>query len=175
MIESVKKLRSRINAADSPVFYKWWFKHDGRLFDIFVEHNVDKEKLEKKFIDGVEYYALYIGIARSCISRFRWHIIPSVHHNSSTVKARTISTLRQTLCALMGVKMVKGEQYVNKYIDSNCVIEWNTLLPNTSMEDLKSEEKKSIQGGYYPLNIQENTSMPKEWLGYLRKIRSQYR
>ena len=28
MIESVKKLRSRINAADSPVLYKWWFKYD---------------------------------------------------------------------------------------------------------------------------------------------------
>ena len=47
MIESVKKLRSRINDADSPVLYKWWFKYDGKLFDIFVEHKVDKEKLEK--------------------------------------------------------------------------------------------------------------------------------
>lgn len=75
----------------------------------------------------------------------------------------------------MGIKMVKGEQYVNNYIDSNCVIEWNTLSPNISMEELKSEEKKTIQGGYYPLNIQENTSLPKEWLDYLRKIRSQYR
>lgn len=175
MIESVKNLRRQITDANSPVLYKWWFKHDGKLFDIFVEHNVDKEKLEKKVIDGVDYYALYVGIGRSCISRFRWHIIPSVHHTPSAAEAGTISTLRQTLCALMGIKMVKGEQYVNNYIDSNCVIEWNTLSPNISREELKSEEKKTIQGGYYPLNIQENTSLPKEWLDYLRKIRSQYR
>ena len=35
MIESVKKLRSRINAADSPVLYKWWFKYDKRIWDKF--------------------------------------------------------------------------------------------------------------------------------------------
>lgn len=175
MIESVKNLRRQITDANSPVLYKWWFKCDGKLFDIFVEHKIYKKNLEKKVIDGVDYYALYVGIGRSCISRFCWHIIPSVHHTPSAVKAGTISTLRQTLCALMGIKMVKGEQYVNNYIDSNCVIEWNTLSPNISMEELKSEEKKTIQGGYYPLNIQENTSLPKEWLDYLRKIRSQYR
>ena len=143
MIESVKKLRSRINDADSPVLYKWWFKYDGKLFDIFVEHKVDKEKLEKKVIDGVDYYALYIGIARSCISRFRWHIIPSVHHTPSAVKSGVISTLRKTLCALLDLKLL-------------------------GREDIESA---SINAGYYPLNIQSNRAVPKEWLRYLKDSR----
>lgn len=175
MIESVKNLRRQITDANSPVLYKWWFKYDKRIWDKFVSNGIDTARLEVRNIDGEDYYALYVGIGTSCISRFRWHIIPSVPHTPSAAKAGTISTLRQTLCALMGIKMVKGEQYVNNYIDSNCVIEWNTLSPNISREELKSEEKKTIQGGYYPLNIQENTSLPKEWLDYLRKIRSQYR
>ena len=101
MIESVKKLRSRINAADSPVLYKWWFKYDKRIWDKFVSNGIDTARLEVRNIDGEDYYALYVGIGASCISRFRWHIIPSVHHTPSAVKSGVISTLRKTLCALL--------------------------------------------------------------------------
>ena len=171
MIESVKKLRRRINAADSPVLYKWWFKYDGKLFDIFVEHKVDKEKLEKKVIDGVDYYALYIGIARSCISRFRWHIIPSVHHTPSAVKSGVISTLRKTLCALLDLKLLGAEQLVNQYMDDNCFLEWETFHNGISKPGLENIESDSINAGYYPLNIQSNGTVPKEWLRYLKDSR----
>ena len=48
MIESVKNLRRQITDANSPVLYKWWFKYDGKLFDIFVEHNIDKKTLKRR-------------------------------------------------------------------------------------------------------------------------------
>lgn len=171
MIESVKKLRSRINAADSPVLYKWWFKHDNRIWDKFVSNGIDTARLEVRNIDGEDYYALYVGIGASCISRFRWHIIPSVHHTPSAVKSGVISTLRKTLCALLDLKLLGAEQLVNQYMDDNCFLEWELFQKGIDKPGLEDIESDSINAGYYALNIQSNGAVPKEWLRYLKDSR----
>lgn len=174
MIESVKKLRSRINAADSPVLYKWWFKYDKRIWDKFVSNGIDTARLEVRNIDGEDYYALYVGIGASCISRFRWHIIPSVHHTPSAVNSGVISTLRKTLCALLDLKLLGAEQFVNQYMDDHCFLEWKIFHNGISKPGLEDIESDRINAGYYPLNIQSNGAVPKEWLRYLKEMRSRF-
>ena len=168
--------------------YCWWFKDDC-VESLFKKVSKDiewnrlaKETLQHKKIGNVKYTALYIGVAadkkKGILARFKWHI--EQKHTVSNVSKGFLSTLRRTLSALNGFKLLKSstevdsksQEKLNTFIDKNCVLEWN-YYPKRSKKDLAAIEDEIINSGYYPLNIQGNKQTSKELrkkLGDMRKL-----
>lgn len=167
--------------------YCWWFKDDcveSLLKKVSKDIEWDrlaKEPLQHKKFGNVKYTALYIGIAadkkKGILARFKWHI--EQKHTVSNVSKGFLSTLRRTLSALNGFKLLKNstevnlksQEKLNAFIDENCVLEWN-YYPGKTKEELAAIEEGIINSGYYPLNIQGNRQVSKELrkkLGNMRK------
>ena len=118
--------------------------------DAIKEHQVKLDKIQKRDIDGEEYWALYFGISNDMLGRAKWHILQK--HSKSAVKYGTLSTLRQSLSALLDIDMSFSEEDVNMFMDNNCYWEWEYT------DNAKEEEKNELHSDdkCYPLNIQEN-------------------
>ena len=73
-------------------------------------------------------------------------------------KYGTLSTLRQSLSALLGMDMIYSQDKVNALMDDNCYWEWEYCTDSKLREksELNSESK------CYPINIQENCTVRKE-------------
>lgn len=161
-IESVAELRKQLNSKGSfPIksssgVYRWWFPKN------------EAEKLLKKFkspmqhsgrilqawnIDGTPYYALYFGMSSNLRRRIRWHICGPFKK----------STLRRTLRALV------APNEVDKLIDS-CFLEWQYTKDKAMAKKIEKEELKQKIFAY-PLNIQENCTMSREWIKELKNKR----
>lgn len=175
-IESVKKLRTLIAQKKNPVskcsgVYCWWFKKDAALNLLTLFSDLDKNKLRKREIEGEEYLALYFGISKDMKRRAKWHICQ--HHTSSSVRLGFLSTLRQTLSALLKTDMSKSENVVNKFMDENCYWEWG--YTTTLLEAKEIEESELTQTEFcYPLNIQGNKTVSVQWLKLLKEMRNMY-
>jgi len=168
----VSEMRIRILEItdESPVIYMWWFRHDAaRVILAQIGDDVTNERIMHDQIDGEDYLALYVGKGKSCRERFSWHI--RQHHDERTVRHGFLSTLRQTMCAVMGVNAVGNEAVVNAFIDQSCVLDW-TCFPGITPEELGRIEKEKILSGYFPLNIQGNGNLPRDLKRALRKMRS---
>ena len=168
---SVKELRQQLVVVTSndPVIYQWWFRLDGAsmlLAAIGEDHQ--NVKIARDIIQGNEYLGLYAGKGKSCRQRFDWHI--RQHHDARTVRHGFLSTLRQTLSALLGYNAVDAEDAVNKFIDEYCYLDW-TCYPRCSKEQLSELEEERIHGGYFPLNIQSNPNVPREIIKTIRMLR----
>ena len=59
-------------------------------------------------------------------------------------------------------------------MDDHCFLEWETFHDGIGKPGLEDIESDSINAGYYPLNIQSNGAVPKEWLRYLKEMRSRF-
>ena len=151
-----------------PVVYRWWFPS---IPNKLKRTDIDFSKIEKRTIEGKDYYALYVGIGKDCIQRFSWHI--TQHHTPSNVEYGTLSTLRQTLSAVLDINMTKSEDEVNQLMDT-CYLEWN-LYPKKSKNDLEKIESQLLDKGYYPLNIDKNKRISKEWLRDLKRLRKTHK
>lgn len=171
MNDSVSNIRTYLNTLpQTPVVYKWWFKEIPQAVSCHSQINLNA--IDKRVFDRTTYYALYVGIGVDCRMRFKWHI--NQKHTQSNVKAGVLSTLRQTLSALLGIDMTQSEQAVNDYINKNCLIEWQTY-PNYTKVQLENIETQTIKNGYYPLNIVKNRTMDKSWLKDLKALRKNYK
>lgn len=174
--ESVESLRAQIAQKKSPVCkcpgaYRWWFKEGAALELLKVFSDLDTSKLHKRIINEDVYYALYFGISNDMKQRAKWHMCQ--HHTPSSIKSGYLSTLRQTLSALLEVDMSKSEAIVNNYMDVNCCWEW--CYTDTDEEAANREKQELTQSDYcYPLNIQGNKTVPDLWLKLLRNIRKMY-
>ena len=187
--KTVCEIRSSKEGVGKDVgIYCWWFKDDC-VESLFKKVSKDiewnrlaKETQQHKKIGNVKYTALYIGIAadkkKGILARFKWHI--EQKHTVSNVSKGFLSTLRRTLSALNGFKLLKSstevdsksQEKLNTFIDKNCVLEWN-YYPKQSKKDLAAIEDEIINSGYYPLNIQGNKQTSKELrkkLGDMRKL-----
>ena len=106
-------------------FYVWWFPQEeaNALIEPLKEF-IDADKLRKvqvEQIDGKTYYALYFGIASKkggLLQRIKWHTAAINPHTAACVRSRTLSTLRQTICGLMGLPMVGTE--TQEKVDEIC-------------------------------------------------------
>lgn len=170
-IEKISSIRASIKSlSNDSVVYMWWFKKDcvdSLLKPLSV--SIATLNLEHKVIYGVDYYCLYVGIGQSCKERFNWHI--NQEHSESTINSGVLSTLRNTLSALLGLDCSKSMNAVNDFIDTNCNLEWD-LYPSKSKKELEEIESKLINGDFQrPLNIQGNENMPKESLSKLTELR----
>lgn len=175
-IEKVSNLRQRIHARKFgvlpiPGIYRWWFcESDAKSILNKIGINCFG-KIQKRVIDGETYYALYFGISKDLRSRFIWHI--SQKHSISNVKNGTLSTLRQTISAVLSKDMTRSETDVNNLMD-NCYLEWDYVDKPEEIE--KDELSKSDY--IYPLNIQNNVGVAKfdkQVLNTLKKLRKQHK
>lgn len=185
--KKVSEIRSSKDGIGKDVgIYCWWFRDDcvetllKRVFREVDFERLQKAKEQHKVIDGVKYTALYIGIAagkNGVLGRFKWHI--EQKHTVSNVTRGYLSTLRRTLSALLGFKLLKSgtevnlksQEKLNTFINENCVLEWS-YYPGKTKKELETKENKNINAGYFPLNIQGNGRVSKELrkkLGEMRK------
>ena len=162
--------------SDKPGYYKWWARESDLKF---ILKNLGKEFEDMKAFfeysdDGS--YCIYIGIAtkESLRSRLNWHI--NTNSTKSNIKNRTLSTLKQSISALVCRNMADDEK-TNNFID-NLYVEYFLCNCEIKSEDalkqIKEIENSHLKNNdnLYILNIQENKhpqSCAKE-LKALRKI-----
>lgn len=154
---------------NSPVIYQWWFHANAAAVVLTqIGEDVQNPRILHDRIDGEDYLALYAGKGKSCRQRFDWHIRQK--QDARTVRHGFLSTLRQTICGLLGINAVDNEALVNSFIDCNCVLDW-TCYPGLSPAELGALEKERILSGYFPLNLQSNPNVSKEIKRALRERR----
>lgn len=133
--------------AEGPVLYRWWFPEDfvDALIDKFK--NFEKSDLERKEINGDNYYALYFGQSKNGRKRFNQH----------TSKNIDKSTLRRTIHAIISTP---SEEILCK-----CYFEWVEVDNENLLECL---EAMCIVSRKYPLNIEGNPYC-QDWIVKARK------
>lgn len=176
-LESVKTLRESIeqkqlNVMDKPGTYRWWFKEDAANKLVSNIRNASISQCQTRVIDGETYVALYFGISINLKKRFKWHICQK--HTKSAVKSGFLSTLRQTISALMSCPMTRSEDCINKLMDDNCYLEWSYTGSKKDAEELETEELSQKQFAY-PLNNAKNKTVTKEHLEDLTELRREYK
>ena len=171
MRESVKNLRdSKCSTVDNcPGYYFWWFREDCVKDLLAPLPGVNYSQLTS---DRNGYVALYVGIAENepLVDRALWHIRQK--HTPSNVNTKYLSTLRQTISALLGEDMTQSERAVNDFMDKNCELEW---IPTESGEEAKAKEKEELSTHYYPLNIRDNKIVGKDIITASKKLRKEFR
>ncbi len=173
-IEQASKIRASIKSKQcqiegKPGIYRWWFELDMAKTLLGKIKFSDIGKLHSKDIGGKSYVALYFGISKDMKARAKWHICQK--HSKSQVNHGALSTLRQTLSALLGIDMTKSMQEVNELIDS-CYWEWDYVEDPKTCENTELKEQTDYA---YPLNIQENRTVEKEVLSELKKLRKKFK
>ena len=175
-LDKVSELRKRLENRTNSIkkdggVYCWWFKREvaQTLLNELPLTQDELSKIQRRDIDGEEYWALYFGISRDMLGRAKWHITKK--HKPTAVKYGTVSTLRNTLGALLGIDMSDSEKSVNDLMDENCYWEWEYDKEYKVREtnELLSRDK------CYPLNIQENKTVREDVLKKLSKLRSQHK
>ena len=151
--------------------YCWWFKKDSAeiILSKLALNESEIDRIQKREIEGEEYWALYFGISNDMLGRAKWHILQK--HSKSAVKYGTLSTLRQSLSALLDIDMSFSEEDVNMFMDNNCYWEWEYT------DKAKEEEKNELHSDdkCYPLNIQENHTVEKDIIKNLKCIRKEHK
>lgn len=160
-------------------FYVWWLPQEAanKLIEPLKKF-IDDDRLEKiqvELFDGQPYYALYFGIASKkggLLQRIKWHTAAINPHTAACVRSRTLSTLRQTICGLMGLPMVGTEtqEKVDEII-KKCYWEWTEHHDphEIELENLNSENL------CYPFNIMGNNTISKDCRKELKRLRSKSR
>ena len=173
-LEKVSVLKQQIqqktcNVPKSPGVYRWWFtEDDAHLLVKPFGNAINWCKIQKRNIDGKSYYALYVGISKDLFARLKWHIFQK--HSQSAVKSGFLSTLRQTVSALLGIDQTKSQNCVSALLE-RCYWEWETM-PNPEMWEKDELQQKDY---YYPLNLQNNQSFPKELQKELSRLRKNFK
>ena len=161
-IEAVAQLRKMIENKtlainNCPGVYRWWFREDVAQRLLSNLPQVDTKRISKRMLDDGNhcYWALYFGISKDLQQRIVWHISQS--HTTSAVKSGFLSTLRQTISALLNQDMTKSQKSVNS-IMNDCYWEWDYVATEEDADDI--ETKELSQSLYiYPLNIAMNKTV----------------
>ena len=167
----VMDIRENINYIPDKVgVYEWWFSESDAKKLLKCRTNIDVNRIKKIDFEGEEYWALYFGQAKkeSLRKRINWHV--NQEHRTSAIKSGTLSTLRQTISALTNLDESTSQDTVNNILDG-ALIKVIEMQP-TEIDDY---EKQAIQNGYYPLNIQGNKSVDKEFLKELKSLRKKHK
>ena len=98
------------------------------------------------------YYLVYIGLAKSIHQRLHWHAFDK--HSISSIKSGFLSTLRQTLSALLVGNMNNAENIVNNFMNDNMVVDFEVR------PDYIEYEKNLISYYDLPLNLRNNKNHP---------------
>jgi hypothetical protein len=149
----VASIRSQnIKITNGPIVYYWWFNIAcfEQLFK-FLRQEIDLNQIKIKEINEIHYGLLYIGKGKNGNDRLvKYHILDSQNFHTTGVKNGRLSSLRQTLCGLLNYPMSTSQNDIDKFIDENCLVDFNTCI----LEDLKNIENYEITNNYLPLNYQ---------------------
>lgn len=177
-IESIAELRKLIVIKQSPIekssgIYRWWFKETAANSLVSKIPNATIANCQARVIDGEKYVALYFGISKEDLKgRIKWHICQN--HTASAVRSGFLSTLRQTISALLFKDMTKSQKLVNNLMDNNCYLEWDYTRSKEEAENLETKELSQSQY-VYPLNRAKNKTVSKEHLDILTKLRRKHK
>ena len=171
---NVVNLRGNMQSvSDKPGVYQWWASKDDLLVilqALDVQFSNVQSDLEEQ--DGL--YCVYAGIAwrESLRSRLNWHI--NQKNTVSSVKSKFLSTLRQSIAAILGVSMTDTEA-VNDFMD-RLRVSYDTMDFAIKSQEAKQtahnwERNKFNSGKLYILNIQENRSHPRAPYKKLKELR----
>ena len=69
--------------------------------------------------------------------------------------------------------MTKSENILNKFIEENCYWEWDYTETHQDAIDIEKQELSSCSF-YYPLNISNNKSAPKDIISCVKGLRKKY-
>ena len=142
--------------------YRWWFPQGspimGYLHKYTTNHPEDIDmkyvlaKLKTKVLDGNTYYALYFGKSTNGRKRFENHTRGNVNQ----------STLRRTLRAILSLA---GKPFNEEDISNvlrECYYEWMEFFEEDH-DLIDCFEMMAIAIGYYPLNLDGNSSISEGW------------
>ena len=115
----VKDLKEKdpkfLSVAKEPGVYRWWFPRDLAEKLLKPLTGVDTKQISKEIVDGEEYWCLYLGIAKDLRQRIRWHACQK--HSPSAVKHGFLSTLRQSISALLGLDQTMSAADVSDVLE----------------------------------------------------------
>ena len=172
----VKKFR--LPCSKQAGVYRWWFPEERAKSLLSALNGVDYEPIEKKTINDKQYWCLYFGSSSDLEQRFYWHTTQA--HSATAIKNSALSTLRQTICALLKINQsdATAKQKVDDILDE-CYCEW---YATSSSEDPETIETEELKNGYYLLNIQKNEGVRNKHKNVkpsiptqLTKLRNEYR
>jgi hypothetical protein len=172
---TVNEIRTNhIRITNEPIVYSWWFKATclERLL-IKLNDHIDFDKVKTREIDGEKYVLLYIGKGKKGHDRLvKYHIYDSNNFHTTGVQNGRLSSLRATLCGLLGLPMSISQKEINSFIDENCLVEWDIC----EIANLDRLELKEITSNYLPLNWQHTTGiLTKEHRKILSKLKKEMR
>ena len=84
--------------------------------------------------------------------RLKWHY--NDKHSPSSIKSGFVSTLRQTLSALLVGEMVTAKRVVDKFLREEMEVEYKVC------SDYKERELELIKSNNLPLNLKNNSHHP---------------
>ena len=147
---------------DEYLLYRWWFPHSSIVMDYlrdYIAQNPDDivmksvfARLKTKVINNQTYYALYLGKSIHGRTRFKNHIVGPMKS----------STLRRTIYALLTKNhpLHANEDCISEILNQ-CYYEWMEL--SDDYELLDAFEMMAISLGCYPLNLDGNVAISKDW------------
>ena len=94
------------------------------------------------------HYLVYVGLAKDLRQRLDWHW--NDKHSPSSVKSGFVSTLRQSLSALLVGEMVTARERVDSFMRTQMRVEWETC------ENYQEREADLIREHSLPLNLRGN-------------------
>lgn len=146
-----------IRITNEPIVYYWWFKIN--CFDNLLNllnTETDFERILIREINGEDYGLLYIGKGKKGHDRLvKYHIHDSQNFHTTGVQNGRLSSLRQTLCGLLQLQMSTSKFEINRFMDNNCIVEFETC----SLQNLDSIEHEKITTNYLPLNYQNTKNI----------------
>ena len=175
-MESVNRIRANnIHITNGPIIYYWWFKKS--VLDTLLRTNrleFDESRVKKLDFENDVYVLLYIGKGKNGNARLvNYHILDQDnYHRLKYVQNGRLSSLRQTLCGLLGMNMSESKEAINEFMDKNCLVDWEEV----SQEELNEKEKKKIGDNYLPLNHHHQTNnFSTEYRQNRTRLKTQYR
>ena len=177
-LSNVASLRGDIrNISDKPGVYQWWASKSD-LLTILQALEMQFPDVQNDLEEKDGFYCIYVGIAwrEALRSRLNWHI--NQKNTVSSVKSRFLSTLRQSIAAVLGVPMTNTEA-VNDFMDrlkvSYDAMDLTIKSPEAKQAAHGWERAQFNSGKLYILNIQENRNHSQSPYKKLKKLRGEAR
>lgn len=146
-MKSIREIRAgNVEITQGPIVYFIWVKTeilDSLFATVRCHICIDKVKIKEG------YSLVYIGKALNGSDRLlKYHILDFWNFHKKGVLNGRLSSLRQTICALMGWQMSDSKEQLEEFMDQYFAVEWLGVAP----EGLRSVEVEKIKQNYLPLN-----------------------
>ena len=144
---------------NQPAVYKWFLKKTA-----CEQYGIPYDNSTK---DSEDYVEVYVGIANNMRQRANWHW--NQKFKASSVRAGAISTLNQTIAAILDTTYTENDyDQVKAFQHQNMKLQVYQYC--SSKKEAEDIEKKLISTLRYALNIRDNSQHP--FCSQLKAMRS---